>query len=144
MIVLDTNVISELMLPSPNAGVVEWVARQVAPSLYLSTISEAELRYGVETLPTGQRRDGLLAEVEGMLGEDFAGRVLPFDRGAAQAYALIAAGRRAAGHPISHADCQIAATARSLRASVATRDVSDFEGCGIEVIDPWSNGRAQS
>ena len=142
MIVLDTNVVSELMLPSPVAGVIDWVARQAAQSLYLSTISEAELRYGVEILPTGQRRERLLAEIEGMLQEDFAGRVLPFDSYAAQAYAVIGAARRAAGHPINHADCQIAAIARSLGASVATRDVSDFEGCGIDLIDPWSNGQA--
>ena len=141
MIVLDTNVVSELMLPGPDASVVEWVAQQAAPSLYLSTISEAELRYGVEILPTGQRRDRWLAEVEGMLGEDFAGRVLPFERNAAQAYALIAAGRRAAGHPISHADCQIAAIARSLNAPVATRNVNDFEGCGVDVVNPWSTDR---
>ena len=92
MIVLDTNVISELMLPSPNAGVVEWVARQVAPSLYLSTISEAELRYGVETLPTGQRRDGLLAEVEGMIEE------VPFTVGV---WAYIYLDRQANGTPRS-------------------------------------------
>ena len=138
MIVLDTNVVSELMRPSPVASVIEWVARQAAPSLYLSTISEAELRYGVEILPAGQRRDRLRGEIEGMLQEDFAGRVLTFDRSAAQAYAVIGAARRAAGRPIGHADCQIAAVARSIGAPVATRDVSDFEGCGIEVIDPWA------
>ena len=77
-----------------------------------------------------------------MLREDYLGRILPFDSYAAQAYAVIAAARRAAGHPINHADCQIAAIARSLGASVATRDVNDFAGCGIAVIDPWSNGYA--
>ena len=138
MIILDTNVISELMLPSPNAGVMEWVAQQPVPSLYISAISEAELRYGAEILPTGQRRARLIAEIEGMLSEEFGGRILPFDSAAAQAYALIAAGRRAAGYPISHADCQIAAIARSLGASVATRDTDGFEGCGVEVINPWS------
>ena len=138
MIVLDTNVVSDLMLPRPTASVIEWVAEQAASSLYLSTISEAELRYGVEILPTGQRRERLLAEIEGMLLEDFAGRILPFDSDAARAYALIAATRRAAGRPINHADCQIAAIACSHRASVATRDMRGFEGCGIEVINPWS------
>ena len=139
MIVLDTNVVSELMRPSPDASVIEWLAQQAVPSLYVSTKSEAELRYGVEILPTGRRRDGLLAEIEGMLREDYSGRILPFDSYAAQAYAVIAAVRRAAGHPINHADCQIAAIAHSLGASVATRDVNDFAGCGIAVIDPWSN-----
>ena len=140
MIVLDTNVVSELMRPDPISNVVDWVAGQAAPNLYLSTISEAELRYGVEILPAGERRNRLLEEVEGMLREDFAGRILPFDSAASQAYAVIAAARRAAGRPINHADCQIAAIARCRGASVATRDVEDFEGSGIEVINPWSNG----
>ena len=116
----------------------DWVTSQPVQDLYLSTISEAELRYGAEVLPAGQRREMLLAEVEGMLSEDFAGRILPFDRGAARAYASIAVERRASGHPISHPDCQIAAIARSFGASVATRDVDGFMGCGIEVINPWT------
>ena len=140
MIVLDTNVVSELMRPDPSSHVVDWVARQAVPRLYLSTISEAELRYGVEILPAGERRTRLLDEVEGMLSEDFAGRILPFDSAAAHAYAVIAAARRAAGRPINHADCQIAAIARCRGASVATRDVADFEGSGIDVIDPWAAG----
>ena len=80
MIVLDTNIVSELMLPSPAAQVVEWVSQQAAPTMYFTTISEAELRYGVAILPAGRRRDGLLAGIEGMLREDFAGRIIPFDR----------------------------------------------------------------
>ena len=140
MIVLDTNVVSELMRPSPDSGVIDWVARQVAPDLHVSAISEAELRYGVEVLPQGRRRDGLLDEIEGMLREDFGGRVIPFDSYAARSYAAIATALRAAGRPISHADCQIAAIARALGASVATRDVNGFEGCGIEVINPWTGG----
>ena len=140
MIVLDTNVVSELMLPSPAARVVEWVSGQAALTLYFTTISEAELRYGVEILPTGRRRESLLAEIEGMLREDFRGRSLPFDRGAALAYASIAAERRSAGHPINHADCQIAAIAHSVGAAVATRDQDDFEGCGVDVINPWTFG----
>ena len=127
-------------MPQPSVRVVEWVTRQPAQDLYLSTISEAELRYGAEVLPLGRRRERLIAEIEGMLNEDFAGRVLPFDRAAAQAYAEIAAARRAAGHPISHADCQIAAIARSAGASVATRDEDGFQGCGIDVINPWLRG----
>ena len=139
MIILDTNVVSELMRPDPDPGVVDWVAGQAAINLYLSTVSEAELRYGIEILPTGARRDRLLAEVEGMLREDFAGRVLPFDSAAAQSYAAIAAARRAAGRPINHADCQIAAMARSRGASVATRDINGFEGSGVDIINPWSD-----
>ena len=140
MIVLDTNVVSELMRPSPSSVVTEWVAQQPATDLYLSTITEAELRYGVEIMPAGQRRDLLLVEIEGMLREDFAGRILPFDSDAALAYAVVAGARRTAGHPINHADCQIAAIARSRQAGIATRDLDGFEGCGIEVINPWSNG----
>ena len=139
MIILDTNVVSELMRPGPDATVVDWVAGQAATNLYLSTVSEAELRFGVEILPSGTRRDRLLDEVEGMLREDFGGRVLSFDSAAAQAYATIAAARRAAGRPINHADCQIAAIARSRGASVATRDIDDFERSGIDVINPWSD-----
>ena len=139
MIVLDTNVVSELMLPSPAAQVVEWVSRQAPPTMHFTTISEAELRYGVAILPAGRRRDGLLAGIEGMLREDFAGRIIPFDREAALAYGEIAAARRATGHPINHADCQIAAITRSVGAAVATRNEDDFEGCGIDVINPWAN-----
>ena len=113
MIVLDTNVVSELMRPSPDSGVINWVAREAAPDLHVSAISEAELRYGAEVLPQGRRRNVLLDEIEGMLREDFGGRVIPFDSYAARAYAAIAAARRAAGRPISHADCQIAAIARA-------------------------------
>ena len=121
MIVLDTNVVSALMRPGPDASVVEWVAGQAAINLYLYTVSEAELRYGVEVMPAGARRDRLLTELEGMLREDSAGRVLPFDSAAAQACAVIAAFPRAAGRPISNADCQIAAISHSRGASVATR-----------------------
>ncbi len=140
MIVVDTNVVSELMLPSPADAVIEWASAQEAHTLYFTTISEAELRYGVAILPIGRRREQLLAAVEGMLREDFAGRVIPFDRQAARAYAEIASTRRAAGRPIHYADCQIAAIARAVGASVATRNVRDFEGCGIDVINPWDAG----
>ncbi len=139
-IVLDTNVVSELTRPHPNPNVFDWAARQEAETLFLSAVSEAELRYGLEIMPAGQRRDRLSAELENTLQEDFAGRILPFDSEAARVYAEIAAARRAAGRPISQSDCQIAAIARSRGAAVATRDSSGFEGCGITVIDPWSSG----
>ncbi len=140
MIVLDTNVVSEMIQPRSGFIVVDWVDRQPTNSLYVSTITEAELRYGAAILPLGQRRERLHAEIEDMLRQDFAGRILSFDRAAAQAYATIAAARRAAGLPINHADCQIAAIARSNGASVATRDVNDFTGCGVEVVNPWVEG----
>lgn len=137
MIVLDTNVVSELMRPSPNPAVEAWLDRQPAASLFLSAISEAELRYGVAVMPEGKRRDTIAIEIERTLTRNFAGRILPFDSDAARAYASISADRRAAGQPGSQLDCQIAAIARSRGAAVATRNVSDFEGCGIAVIDPW-------
>lgn len=138
MIVLDTNVVSEFMRPNPADRVVAWMSRQFTPFLYLSTISEAELRYGIEIIPPGKRRERLRSEIEEMLRQDFAGRILPFDRAAAAAYAAIAAARRAAGQSISLPDCQIAAIARAAGAAVATRDVSTFQDCGVDVIDPWS------
>ena len=134
----DTNVVSELMRPSPDPTVEGWVAGRAAASMFFSAVGEAELRYGLEIMPTGRRRDALAADVEGMLREDFAGRVLPFDREAARAYARIAADRRAAGRPISHADCQIGAIARSRGMAVATRNTRDFENMGVELIDPWT------
>ena len=139
MIILDTNVVSELMRPRPHIGVVDWTTRQPVSNLYLSTISEAELRYGVEILPIGQRRRGLLARMEEVLLRFFEGHILPFDRNAARSYPQVAAARRSAGRPINPADCQIAAIAGSLGAAIATRDTTDFEGCGIEVINPWSD-----
>ncbi len=137
MIILDTNVVSELMRPNPAENVVEWVVSQDSRSIYLSTVTEAEMRYGVEILPAGRRREELRAAMEAMFREDFTGRILPFDSPSAQAYALIAASRRSAGHPISHSDCQIEAIASTRDASVATRDASGFEGCGVPVINPW-------
>lgn len=141
MIVLDTNVISEVMRERPDAGVLAWLDRHAAGELCVTAITEAEIRTGIAILPEGNRKLGLLAAAEQAFGLLFAGRVLPFDSEAAQAYARIAADRRVGGRPISQADCQIAATARSTGASLATRNVRDFDGCGVDVIDPWhANG----
>ncbi len=98
------------------------------------------MRAGAAILPAGQRRDLLAAEIDAAIGENLAGRVLPFDSAAARAYAAIAATRRSAGRPILDADCQIAAIARSRDAAVATRNIGDFALCGIAVIDPWAEG----
>ena len=140
MIVLDTNVVSELVVPRPAGAVIEWVSDQASHALYLTSISEAEMLYGIAIMPMGKRRERLLGAVEGMLRKDFAGRVIPFDRQAARAYADVASSRRAAGRRVDPADCQIAAIARSVGASVATRNVRDFEECGIAVINPWDAG----
>lgn len=138
MILLDTNVISELMRADPAPGVLDWFGRQDAAGLFISAVTEAELRTGVAILPEGQRRDRLQAAIDGMIAEDFLGRVLPFDSDAARAYADIAARRRAAGRPIAEADCQIAAIARTTGALVATRNVKDFDSCGVDVVNPWT------
>lgn len=143
MIILDTNVLSELLRPTPAPQVEAWLAAQNGASVYFTAVGEAELRHGVAMLPAGRRRDALSQAIEGMLDEDFRDRILPFDREAARAYAAIAAERRAAGRPISQFDCQIAAIARAQGASVATRNTGDYEGCGVELIDPWTENRDQ-
>lgn len=143
MIILDTNVLSELLRPAPAGQVERWLAAQDGTKVYFTTVGEAELRLGVAMLPAGKRRAALTTAIEGLLEEDFRDRILPFDRPAASAYATIAAERRAAGRPISQFDCQITAIARAREATVATRNTSDYEGCGIELIDPWTFGARQ-
>lgn len=138
MILLDTNIISELMRAEPAQAVLDWFAQHEATDLYISAVTEAELRAGVAYLPEGQRRDRLQQAIDAMIEQDFNGRILPFDTTATRPYAQIAAARRAAGRPIAEADCQIAAIAASMGASVATRNVRDFDGCGVAVINPWN------
>ncbi|WP_419936309.1 type II toxin-antitoxin system VapC family toxin [Candidatus Palauibacter sp.] len=135
---LDTNVVSELIRRSPKPAVAAWASGHLVEDLFFSAVSEAELRYGVAILPVGRRRDTLLFEIEAMLRDAFEDRVLPFDSDAARAYGHIAAKRRSSGRPVSPADCQIAAIAASRRMTVATRNVRDFEGMGIEIVDPWA------
>ena len=138
-VVLDTNVVSELLRPSPNPAVEGWVAGRQAADLHFSAVSEAELRYGVALLPAGRRRDALALAVEAILREDFEDRVLPFDSEAAREYADIATSRRTAGRPVAPADCQIAAIARSRDLTIATRNVRDFADMEIELVDPWAD-----
>ncbi len=138
MFLLDTNVVSELLRPSPAPVVETWVGGRRATDLYFSAIGEAELRYGVAILPAGRRRAALASAIEAILREDFADRILPFDSDAARQYADIAAARRSAGRPFAPADCQIAAIARSRGMAVATRNVRDFESIEVEVVDPWT------
>ena len=138
MYVIDTNVASELMRPSPAPAVAAWIAGRDAEELYLTAVSEAELLYGVAIAPAGRRRNDLEAAMAQWLDVGFAGRILPFDSAAAHAYAEIAAGRRSAGRPIAPADCQIAAIARSRGMAAVTRNVRDFGDLGIEVVDPWT------
>ena len=139
MIILDTNVISEVLRPAPAVQVEVWLSAQNGAALYFTAVGEAELRRGVMILPAGRRRDALAKAIDGIMEEDFRARVLSFDRSAALAYGVIAAARRAAGRPIAQFDCQIAAIASTHGAALATRNIRDFDGCGIEVIDPWQS-----
>lgn len=142
MIVLDTNVLSELIRPSPDAQVVEWFRAQPQAALFTTTISRGEMLYGVHLLPDGTRKAQLRQAVLAIFSVDMAGRVLDFDSDAADAYADIAAARRAGGQPIGQPDAMIAGIARSRGAALATRNVKDFAGCGVEVINPWGGKTA--
>lgn len=137
MIILDTNVLSEASRPDPSIKVLDWMRSEPLAALFTTTITEAELLFGIALLPPGRRRRLLESVVAGILEEDFSGRILPFDSAAAREFAQIAADRRRAGRPVSDADTRIAAIARSRGALLATRNVSDFAGSGVTVIDPW-------
>lgn len=137
MIVLDTNILSELMKPAPSKRVATWMAAQPAQSLYTTSVTQAEILHGGMLLPSGRRRKAFETAAEDMFREEFAGRVLAFGSDAAPFYARIAVDRRRARRPISQFDAQIAAIARSTGAAVATRNVTDFEGCGINLVNPW-------
>ena len=136
---LDTNVLSELLRAAPDPAVVAWVRAQPKGSLVVTSVTEAEMRLGVRLLPTGKRREALDKEVAAMFAEDFAGRIRPFDTVAVPGYVDIVWKRRAAGRPISQFDAQIAAIALCHGDKLATRNVSDFEGCGLALIDPWQS-----
>ncbi len=138
MIILDTNVLSELMRPKPSPRVAAWVAKQPGTDLFTTSITEAEIFYGIELLMKGKRREGLLAAAAAMFAEDLAGRIFGFESDAARAFSRIAAHRRALGRPISHADAQIAAITQVRGARLATRNVADFDECGLDLVDPWN------
>jgi len=138
VIVLDTNVLSEALRPKPASGVIDWLDSEPAQALFTTAITEAELLYGVALLTAGGRKRLLQSAIAQILAERFVGRILPFDRAAARAFADIAVMRRRAGLPITEADARIAAIARSRGARLATRDTGGFVGCGLELIDPWA------
>jgi toxin FitB len=138
VILLDTNVISELMRAQPDEAASAWLARQVRLEIYTTSITKAEILYGVAVLPEGRRKMSLSSDAQRMFAEDFAGRVLPFDDDAAVHFAEIAAARRRAGMSFDVPDMQIAAIAAANSAAVATRNVSDFDGCGLALVDPWT------
>jgi predicted nucleic acid-binding protein len=136
--ILDTNVVSEPMRPSPSAAVLQWLSQKPEHGhFFVTTITVAEILFGVELLPRGRHCDKMLAEAQATFAEDFAGRVLPFDEEAARSFPEIAIRRRVQGRPISDLDAQIAAIAHSHNAVLATRNTADFEGCGVRLVNPW-------
>ncbi|HHV48272.1 type II toxin-antitoxin system VapC family toxin [Azonexus hydrophilus] len=137
MILLDTNVISEPQRLEPNARVLDWMDAQALETLYLSTITVAELRAGVALMPAGKRRDSLHENLEKRLLPLFANRVLPFDMACTKSYAELLATSRAAGLAVATADAFIAAIALANGFAVATRDTTPFEAAGVNVINPW-------
>jgi predicted nucleic acid-binding protein len=137
MIVLDTNVISEAMASSPSPSVSRWLSDQPTSLLFTTAISLAEILYGIELLPVGKRRSGLLLAAESMFSKLFAKRVLTFDESAARVFAHIAVYRSLSGKPITLFDAQIAAIAKANGAVLATRNTADFEQCGVRLVNPW-------
>jgi len=138
MIVLDTNVLSELIRRRPAPRVVEWVDAQDANALAITAVTAAELLYGVARLDDGARKRRLAGAVRALVEEDFAGSVLPFDAAAADHYADLVVACERNGRPISSADGQIAAICRGRGAQLATRNGRDFEASGVELLDPWA------
>ena len=134
---LDTNVLYELLKAAPEPAVLAWFAAQPSDTLFVSAVTQAEMMLGARLLPAGKRRVALEAAIGAMFSEDFAGRVLPFDGAAVPAYVDIVSARRAGGRPIAQFDAQVAAIARHGGARLATRNVGDFEDCGIPVVNPW-------
>jgi len=138
VILLDTNVISALMQRDVDRVVVAWLDSQPPESIWTTSITVFEIRFGLEILASGRRRQSLEEAFQRMIEEDFEGRVVPFDEVAAQSAARIAAVRRRAGRTIEIRDVQIAGIAAARKATIATRNVRHFEGLGPELIDPWS------
>jgi toxin FitB len=140
VIVVDTNVVSELMRPSPDPQVREWVSAQAPSELCITAITVAEIRYGLERLADGRRKQSLLAAATELFAA-FSDYIQPFDADAAVWYATIVAHRDRLGMPIDGFDAQIAAICRTCSAALATRNARDFQQTGTEVIDPWQQSR---
>ncbi len=138
MILVDTNIVSETMRPRPAAQVIDWLDAQVFETLYLATVSLAELLYGIAVLPEGRRKVTLGTGLAEQAARLFGDRVLSFDKAAAQTYALVVSRARRAGQAIEVADGQIAAIAMVHGLAIATRDTAPFQAAGLRVIDPWT------
>jgi predicted nucleic acid-binding protein len=136
VIIVDTNVTSELMRPSPSPAVAAWVRAQADAELYTTSITLAEIRYGIERLAAGRRKDDLRATADDIFSA-FSDHILPFDADAAVEYADIVSRRDRIGSPINGFDAQIASICRTHDATLATRNSKDFKNTGIDVIDPW-------
>lgn len=137
MIVLDTNVVSEPLKPAPNPAVLDWLNAQEPQTLYLTTINLAELLAGVEALPAGRRRDTLAQALSTQVLSLFEGRILSLDTKAAEVFAKTSANAQAQGNTMGFADCAIAAIARANGFALATRNLRDFKGAGVQLINPW-------
>lgn len=138
MLIVDTNVISELMRPAPAASVAQWFDRQPLERLAITAVTVGEILYGLDRLPDGRRKADLAARFVAVLRRAFFGRILPFDDAAAAAYARIRGDRDRLGQPISGNDAMIAAITRTRSASIVTRNVADFGQCGVAILDPWT------
>ncbi len=138
MILLDTNVISELVKPSPDPAVAAFLRRAVPETVFAAAVCEAEIHYGLARLPAGRRRNDLIDRVTAFFTQAFRDRTLTFDSASAAIYGELRAAREAAGKPILVEDAMIAATARAYGAVVVTRNVADFVGCGVEIVNPWT------
>ena len=137
MILLDTNIVSEIMRPKPSQNVLHWLNYHSDDSLLISSITIAEICYGLRILPMGQRRSTLETKFEQFVAEGFDGRIIGFDEAAARTYAKIMGLRKEIGHPMSLPDGQIAAIAQVNQFILATRNVDDFEKCGLELVNPF-------
>jgi predicted nucleic acid-binding protein len=137
MIILDTNVVSALMRPEDNRAVVSWLDRQAPVSIWTTTITVLEIRFGLLTMADGRRRKAFERAFAGLIHEDLEGRVAAFDIAAAEAAAVLAAERQRKGRPIDVRDTQIAGIALARRAAIATRNVKHFEDSLVPIIDPW-------
>ncbi len=137
MIVLDTNVVSELMRKTPDQNVLDWVDQHPVDNVFITAVTAAELWYGVERLPDGHRRTVLTAKVAELLTEDFGDQILPFGGDEVEHYARITAARDRSGKPIGMADAQIAAICRRYHADLATRNLKDFVVTGVHACNPW-------
>jgi predicted nucleic acid-binding protein len=137
MFLLDTNVLSELMSAQPSPQVAAWLSAQPVDQLFTAAVCQAEILSGLAVLPEGRRRSALTRAAHAMFREDFAERILPYEAGTAETYANLFAFRRRSGRPIATIDLMISAIARVHRATVVTRNLSDFEGCGVSIVNPW-------